>query len=458
MYLTAARAAGCPTDQVRRFAAAGYAAQPKQLRFHALARLADATDGPTQLGYGGARGGAKSHATLAQIGLDDCQRYAGIKVLLLRRVGKAVRESFEDLRIRVLGGVPHDYRRSDGVLEFSNGSKIVLGHFHSENDIDSYLGLEYDVIAVEEATTLSTNKYKAIRTCLRTSKLGWRPRMYSTTNPGGIGHAWYKAMFITPFRQRRESDTRFVPATVDDNRFVNPEYRKTLDELTGWQKRAWRFGDWDIAAGQFFTTWREAGHVVPGVRGQESGISRYRRFWGGLDYGFTHFTAAYLFGEDGDGRLWVLGEHAERRWLPARHVAAIRSMVERQGLRLDDVPLWVAGRDVFSRDRDGKSIADDYAAAGLPLEAANDDRIQGAAELLRRLGDVDAGLAPSLFISDTCARLTECMPAMEHDPHRPEDVLKVDCDDDGNGGDDFYDALRYGVMAATGVDRRGYAV
>jgi hypothetical protein len=32
---------------------------------------------------------------------------------------------------------------------------------------------------------------------------------------------------------------------------------------------------------------------------------------------------------------------------------------------------------------------------------------------------------------------------LQHDPHRPEDVLKVDMDDDGNGGDDAADALRY---------------
>jgi hypothetical protein len=27
-----------------------------------------------------------------------------------------------------------------------------------------------------------------------------------------------------------------------------------------------------------------------------------------------------------------------------------------------------------------------------------------------------------------------CLPALQHDPNRPEDVLKVDCDEDGNGG------------------------
>ena len=30
-----------------------------------------------------------------------------------------------------------------------------------------------------------------------------------------------------------------------------------------------------------------------------------------------------------------------------------------------------------------------------------------------------------------------------HDPNRPEDVLKVDADEDGVGGDDSADALRY---------------
>src|ERR1017187_5727300 len=32
---------------------------------------------------------------------------------------------------------------------------------------------------------------------------------------------------------------------------------------------------------------------------------------------------------------------------------------------------------------------------------------------------------------------------MQHDPNRPEDVLKVDADEDGIGGDDAADALRY---------------
>jgi hypothetical protein len=50
---------------------------------------------------------------------------------------------------------------------------------------------------------------------------------------------------------------------------------------------------------------------------------------------------------------------------------------------------------------------------------------------------------PRLFIHGRCARLIECLPSLQHDPNRPEDVLKVDADEDGVGGDDPADALRY---------------
>ena len=39
--------------------------------------------------------------------------------------------------------------------------------------------------------------------------------------------------------------------------------------------------------------------------------------------------------------------------------------------------------------------------------------------------------------------MLETLPALQHDPNRPEDVLKVDADEEGAGGDDSADALRY---------------
>ena len=60
-------------------------------------------------------------------------------------------------------------------------------------------------------------------------------------------------------------------------------------------------------------------------------------------------------------------------------------------------------------------------------------------------GDVDGGIWPRLFILRRCRRLIETLPALQHDPNRPEDVLKVDADEEGVGGDDAANALRYQV-------------
>ena len=96
-----ASAAGCPRDQLRNFLASGYVPQPKQLEFHAAARLCDRADGPDQVGFGGARGPGKSHGVFAQVALDDCRRWPGLKVLYLRKALKQAREQFDDLRRRV---------------------------------------------------------------------------------------------------------------------------------------------------------------------------------------------------------------------------------------------------------------------------------------------------------------------------------------------------------------------
>ena len=52
-------------------------------------------------------------------------------------------------------------------------------------------------------------------------------------------------------------------------------------------------------------------------------------------------------------------------------------------------------------------------------------------------------IRPKLFIHQRCQRLIETLPSLQHDPSRPEDVLKADADEDGIGGDDAADALRY---------------
>src|SRR5215831_1227297 len=346
-YMEAGRLAGCPEDQMEHFARAGIVLQPRQLLASAAARECDQAEGPLAIGYGGARGGGKSHWLLAQMGADDCQRVPGLKCLLLRKVGKANMEHFEDLRQRLFSKLKHGFSGYRGVLTFGNGSRIIAGHFQAEKGIDAYLGLEYDVIGIEEVTTLSSRRHQDISTCCRTSKPNWRPRIYSTTNPGGIGHGWYRTRFVLPYLEKRECETRFIPARVSDNRFNNPEYTKVLYNLNGWQKEAWLNGNWDIAAGQFFTTFRREVHVVA-----DFDETRAQEWFAALDYGFAHYTVVLLGCTDGDGNVFVVDEHAERLWLPQRHAAAVKAMLARHRTVVEQLRRFVAGADVFSRQSD----------------------------------------------------------------------------------------------------------
>jgi hypothetical protein len=440
IFTKAAVAAGCPMDQTFNLVKGEACLQERQLVACAAARLCDQPNGPTAVGYGGARGGGKSHWLLAQMGVDDCQRVAGLKCLLLRKVGKANLEHFEDLRRKLFNRLPHEFSAFRGILTFANGSRIIAGHFQNEKDIDAYLGLEYDVIGIEEATTLTSRKYQDITTCCRSSKPNWRPRIYSTTNPGGVGHAWYRTKFVAPMLERRETDTRFIPARVTDNRWNNPDYVRVLEGLTGWQKRAWLDGDWDIAAGQYFTNFRREVHVLT-----DFDDTRAVEWFAALDYGFAHYTVALLGCRDGDGNIFIVDEHAERLWLPQRHAAGIRAMLQRHKLDFGGLRRFSAGADVFSRQGDGSTVASQYERLGIRLKPASMDRLNGWAELMQGFGDPENGVRPTLFIHQRCKRLVETIPTLQHDPNRPEDVLKVDADEDGVGGDDAADCLRYAV-------------
>ncbi len=158
--------------------------------------------------------------------------------------------------------------------------------------------------------------------------------------------------------------------------------------------------------------------------------------------------------------------------LPQRHAAAVKAMLARhrkavdgrslrvesvatRPLALTDLKRFVAGADVFSRQSDGSTVAAQYAKLGITLRVANSDRINGWAEILHRLGEPNVGLAPdayirpTLFIHRRCGRLLETLPNLQHDPHRPEDVLKVDADEEGIGGDDAADCCRYLIATKT---------
>lgn len=444
-----AKEAGCPPDQIRNFVKYGYFPQEQQWLFHAAARQADIPGNATHIALGGNRGGAKSHAVICQITLDDMLRYDGLDVLYLRLVQKAARRSLDQLRAKTFMRVPHIYNRQEGQIRMPNGSHLIVGHFKNEADIDKHVGIEYDIIAIDEATQISESKLQMLFGSLRTGKPGWIPRAYFSANPGGRGHMEFRRKFILPWRDGQETYTKFIEMDYRHNRFINPEYRAYLERLQGTLARMWREGDWDVGAGTYFIFFDEDIHVK-----EPFDIPYTWPMWMSMDFGWVHPTVVQWHAQNEAGVIYTVAEYVANRTLIKTHADNIKKICKKLDRSIGDMDSIVAGHDIFRQtgsNPDAKTVAEQFAEQGIQFTMANVDRLNGAAEMAQRLGKPHGTgrIPPSWYIFRNCEALIKCIPEMLSDEKRPEDVLKIDSDELGQNGDDSYDAARYGLMQKT---------
>ena len=435
MSMREAKDLGCPRDQYENFSRYSYFPITWQWKFHAKAREADISGEPTKIGVGGARGPGKSHCVFSQVSLDDCQRIGKLKALFLRQTGTAARESFEDLVDRVLvGRIKYDYNRANNTLTFANGSRILLGGFHDERDIDRYIGIEYDLIAIEELNQLTEEKVNKLLGSLRTSKENWRPRFYSSFNPGGIGHDFVKKLFVEPYRGGKEEKTWFIPATYKDNPFLNQEYIEYLEGLAGTLGKAWREGEWDLFEGQYFDEWNRSKHTVKPF---EIPITwkRYRAY----DHGRTNPACCKWYAVDYDGRIWVYRE----LYLTGKDVDQIAFEIKRLS-EGEEYQFSVADPSIFSRtgmvDRyGGQTIAETFARHGIIFLPASNRRVDGW-NLMHQYLRWSENEFPRLIYFTTCNNSIRTIPSLVHDEHKPEDL-------DTRGEDHAVDCDRYLLLS-----------
>lgn len=471
-YIETAYDSECPKDQVENFLKAKYYAYPWQLLFHAAAREADKRCeahtkdqtlkydgtcgcGPIEIGLGGARGPGKSHAVLSQVGLDDVQRVPKLKALFLRQTGSAAKESFEDVIERALAGKA-DYDYVNNTLKFPNRSKVILGGFYTERDIDKYVGIEYDLIIIEELNQLTKEKYIRLKGSLRTSKPDWRPRVYASFNPGGIGHGFVKETFVQPYRDGIQTTSRFVPSTYKENPALNAEYIQYLESLEGDIGKAWREGEWDLFAGQFFTSWRHAVHVVEPFK-----IPTDWKKVIALDYGYAAPASVGWYAISPDHQIFRY-----RELYVTQHT--YKQLTEEiVALTPDDeyISYWVADPAIWAKKGDTDLSGVDLMKARYrelqkeknrtrpidlkPLQQelniikGVNDRLNGwdvVREYLSHYPDQEGEPTAKLQIFSTCTEIIRTLPALVHDEHRVEDL-------DTTQEDHCADELRYMLMS-----------
>lgn len=383
---------------------------PQEAFFRATAR---------RIAYGGARGGGKSFAMRAKLVL-LALRYPGIQILLLRRTFPELRENHINPLRRWLYGIA-TFKESTKEFVFPSGSRIKLGYLAEEADALQYQGQAYEVVGMEEATQFTESQYYAMTECCRLHGLlreSFVPRMYFTCNPGGVGHAWVKRLFVDrDYRQgERAEDYVFIPSTVYDNRYLlkeNPEYVRTLENLPPLRRKAMLDGDWDAFEGQYFTEFDRRRHEIAPFS-----IPEYWHRFAALDYGLDMTACLWLAYPPDRSRLVVYREFYQSDLVLSQAAKKIRELTGEENLRY-----VVASPDLAGRRQDGgKSGFDILRLGGVKgLCSADNARISGwrrVREFLRAEGQEGAflGMFPQ------CQNLIRTLPRLTFDPQKTEDV------------------------------------
>lgn len=385
------------------------------------------------IAYGGARGGGKSWAIDRKAPL-MALRYPGIKMLLLRRTYRDLERNHVRALQPLLADIAN-YNRQEKCFYFPNGSILELGYCASEGDVLQYQGQEYDVIFMDEATQFTEYQFQTLTACLRGAN-SFPKRMYLTCNPGGVGHEWVKRLFVSrKYKQSEKAENyEFIPATIFDNRALlenDPGYVDMLNNLSDGLRQAWRDGNWDMLAGQYFSEFDRNVHVVEPFE-----IPEHWKKYRAIDYGLDCLACVWV-AVDELNNYYIYREYAESDKIISTGASEIIELSEGEHIQYT-----VAPSDIWARSQEtAKSKADIFRENGLPLIKGNNNRETGwlALKDLLKVYDTGDGKKESrLKIFSSCVELIEYLPSLQRDAKKP-----TDCMTEPHNITHLPDALRY---------------
>jgi len=423
--------------------------------------------------YGGALGGGKSYLLrwiavrilmkiYAKYGLTmvpvmlACEDYPTLKD---RQISKIVREFPPWL------GKYHDDHKAYGkcfILAPEYGSGIIC--LRNLDDPSKYQSAEFAAILVDELTKNRIETFTDLRMRCRWPGIPDEECPFiGGTNPGGIGHNYCKAYwiskvyppeFIHPIDYRNAF--KFIPSKAEDNPHLDKAYWQMLNTLPEHLRKAFRDGSWDIFQGQAFTFMREY-HVTKALP-----IPKHAPIYTTFDWGFGAPFAWGWWWVDADGRGYRFSEfygwngtpNQGLRWEDSRIADEIIKREVELSKRYDisfHNAIRKAGPDCFQKKPDykgggqGPSTAEVFASRGLYLSPGDPRRELKIRQFRERLKiPVDAqgkqnGL-PMLMVYEECDQFIRTIPDIVVHPNNPEDV-------DDKGEDHIYDEACHFAMA-----------
>ena len=224
------------------------------------------------------------------------------------------------------------YNATSHVWVFPSGAKIYFGSMQYTKDRTNYQGKAFDFIGFDELTHFEWEEYSYMMSRNRPTGPGTRVYLRATTNPGGVGHGWVKARFITPappgtpiveqFPVRMPDGTAkvlerarvFIPSSVFDNPALlenDPDYLASLASLPEAEKQALLYGSWDSFSGRC----SPSGGTTRGIIRTSAGPCHCAlchpqtlEDLPGYDFGFSKPFSVGWYAADEEGRLYRIKE------------------------------------------------------------------------------------------------------------------------------------------------------
>lgn len=410
------------------------------------------------VGYGGTKGPGKTHALLGEATRQTGNpHYHGI---LFRRTYPQLQEII-DRGTKMYARLGAQWKGDLHRWHFPSGAIVSTGHVQHEKDVENWNGKEFQFMGVDQAEQFTKHMIDFLMAQNRTSIDGLRCAFHMTFNPGGIGNAWLKNMFIkgkTPGETYKmvlalpggievSRTYTFIRGTVYDNKILlknNPQYLAVLASLPDRLKKAFLLGDFDALSGQYFDTWMEDLHVIEPFE-----IPKEWEIYMSMDWGYENPLSVHWWAVPPAGKhVYCIAEYKvdhKTSTVAAQEIHELnKKMFGDHYIRDRRVRWWAVDPSIFNTGgQTGKSIGDDFVAVmrekgddgrdeRLQIIPADNSRINGW-NVFRNMLAVQPDGKPYCMWFKTCTYAIESIPTLIHDEHKPEDV---DSDGDDHAADD----------------------
>lgn len=398
------------------------------------------------IGYGGAAGGGKSDALLMSLFIGILSN-PGAKCGYFRRTfrqlegaGGAImrsQELFSDFPEAKYNSSQHRW-----VFESLNNGILQFCHIQNEDNVYDYQSQQFDYVAFDEGTQFTRFQYKYLMSRNRVTINGVYPIFMIATNPGGVGHQWFKHEFVDigipeephefEIRPNKFAKHMFIPAKLEDNIVLEDRdegYRDVLEGLDKLERRRLLEGDWDIHAGQFFPRFSRDIHAI-----QPFEISPHWRRFISIDYGLD-MAAVYWYALDTMGFYYCYKE----LYRPNLSLSDLAEAIHEKTtpIERDVLSYTIASPDLWNRRQEtgksGRQILVENGLSGYALRRADDRRVPGwrvVREYIKPFPDPtfdgdkeDAPLTSRvLFFKGQAPNMVSSIPALQHDENKKDDA------------------------------------